>query len=78
MIRFKITGPIVKTETIATGRGVRIRGYLNKIYGQGNWRKRKGEAIVELEDETTHRVELHWYEAHCISKKDFNIKRYLD
>jgi hypothetical protein len=74
----KIIGPITETATIATGHGVRIRSYLNKIYGRGNWRKLKGEATIEFEDGTTRRAEIHWYEAHGIGKKDFKIKRYLE
>jgi hypothetical protein len=33
---------------------------------------------VRLANDRVRRVELHWYEAHGIGKKDFKIKHYLD
>ena len=47
---FEIVGEIRQVETIASGRGVRIRGILKKNYGKGRWRKRKGIAIVKFPD----------------------------
>ena len=38
----------------------------------------KGTAAVRLPNGARRVVELHWYEAHGIGKKDFKIKRYLD
>jgi len=38
----------------------------------------KGSATILLPNGALRRVELHWYEAHGIGKKDMNIKRYLD
>lgn len=46
-------------------------------YGVGRWRKLKGVALVRLRNGRVQRVELHWYEAHGIGKKDFKIKRYF-
>lgn len=43
-VNFDIVGHIEHTETIATGRGVRVRSFLQKVYGKGRWRKLKGEA----------------------------------
>jgi hypothetical protein len=43
-----------------------------------DWRKRKGVATVRLPHGNLTRVELHWYEAHGIGKRDFKIKGYLD
>jgi hypothetical protein len=38
----------------------------------------KGFATVRLPNGTQPRVELHWYEAHGIGKRDMKIKNYLD
>ncbi len=37
----------------------------------------KGEATVRLADGAIFDVELHWYEAHGIGKKEIKIKRYF-
>jgi len=75
--RFKILSEIRDTETIASGRGVYIRRYLERTYGRGRWRKMKGIATVELADGTICEAEIHWYEAHGIGRKDFKIKRII-
>lgn len=75
---FEIVGDIELVETIASGRGVRVRSRLHKIYGRGRWRKLKGEATVRLPSGKLRRVELHWYEAHGIGRRDLKIKKYLD
>ena len=75
---FDIIGEIEQAETIAAGRGVKVRSRLQKVYGKGRWRKRKGAATVRLANGKLRRVELHWYEAHGIGKRDFKIKAYLD
>jgi len=77
VIGFTIIGDISNIETIATGREIYIRNYLERTYGKGHWRKMKGVAIVRLVDETKCNAEIHWYEAHGIGRKDFKIKRYL-
>ena len=77
-MRFEIVGAIEQVETIATGTGVKIRTSLQKIYGRGRWRKRKGIATIRLPNGKLRRVELHWYEAHGVGKRDFKIKTYLD
>jgi len=51
---------------------------LQKIYGKGQWRKRKGIAQVKLNDGSIVLAELHWYEAAGIGKKEFKIKYYID
>ena len=38
----------------------------------------KGNATIKLWNGALRRVELHWYEAHGIGKRDVKIKRYLD
>ncbi len=36
---FDILGEIRSVDTIAVGRGVRIRRHLDRSYGKGHWRK---------------------------------------
>ena len=75
---FEILGEIDEIETFATGRGIRELARLNRIHGRGNWRKRKGICEVRLADGTETKVELHWYEANGIGRREFKIKRYVD
>lgn len=77
-MKFEVVGPIRGIEVIATGPGVRVRSYLRKAYGRGRWRKLKGFATVRLPNGGLREVELHWYEAHGIGKRDLKIKRYID
>ena len=77
-MKFEVVGTIEQVETIAAGPGVNVRLFLRKAYGRGRWRKRKGIATVRLSNGTLRLVELHWYEAHGIGKRDFKIKDYLD
>ena len=74
-IEFEIVGEIRAVETIATGRGIRILAKLNRLYGNGNWRKLKGVASVRLPDGTITDAEVHWFEAHGIGKRRVKIKR---
>ena len=74
----EIVGSITKVETIARGAGIREIARLQKVYGVGAWRKRKGLAIVGLSSGTSVRAEVHWYEAHGIGRKEFKIKRILE
>ena len=71
---FEILGPILRVETIATGRAIRQLRRLRRRYGQGRWRKRKGIATVRLRDGTVHTAELHWYEAHGVGLYEVKIK----
>jgi hypothetical protein len=77
-MQFEIIGNIEHQETFATGKGIRELSRLQKIYGKGKWRKRKGVAQVKLANGSIVLAELHWYEATGIGKKEFKIKRYLD
>jgi len=77
-VYFEIEGEITDIETFATGRSIRELDRLNKIYGKGRWRKRKGKAKVRLGNGDIRLAELHWYEATGIGKKEYKIKRYLD
>ena len=75
---FKIIGRIDFIETIAIGNRIRDIRRLRRMYGHGRWRKRKGVAIVSLPSGRIHHVELHWYEAQGIGRREFKIKTYLD
>ncbi len=77
-MEIEVVGLIENLEVIAEGPTVRIRAYLRKIYGPGRWRKMKGTAMVRLPNGYLRMVELHWYQAHGIGKRDLKIKRYLD
>lgn len=77
-MNFEIVGLIADTDVIAAGPGIRVRSYLRKAYGPGKCRKMKGNATIRLANGALRRVELHWYEAHGIGKRDVKIKRYLD
>ena len=74
-MRFR--APIKDIEVMATGSGIRVLSHLRKAYGRGRWRKLKGIATVRLPNGTLRKVELHWYEAHGIGKRDMKIKHYF-
>jgi len=74
---FKIIGRISHVERIASGKGIRERKRLRKLYGHGRWRKLKGTAVIELADGTICEAELHWDEAHGVGAREFKIKRIL-
>lgn len=76
-MKFEIVGKIEDIEIIAVGTNIRDLAYLRKVYGRGRWRKLKGKASVKLPNGQIRRVELHWYEAHGIGRKDIKIKYYL-
>jgi hypothetical protein len=75
---FRLLGEITQIEVIAKGPAVKSRNRLSEKYGKGNWRKLKGTANVQLPNGAQRLVEIHWYEAHGIGKKDLKIKRFLD
>lgn len=77
-MEFEVLGAITDIEVIAVGSGIRILPYLRRIYGLGRWRKLKGIATVRLANGALRKVELHWFEAHGIGKRDMKIKHYLD
>jgi len=76
-MKFEIVSKIENIETIAVGGNIHVLPYLQKTYGAGRWRKLKGIAYVRLPNDSIRQVELHWYEAHGIVRKDIKIKRYL-
>ena len=75
---FTIIGEITNRQVIASGQGIRDLDKLRASYGEGNWRKCKGEATIELANGRLRRAELHWYEAHGTGKRLMKRKRYLD
>ncbi|MCQ3936856.1 MAG: hypothetical protein DPW18_07385 [Chloroflexi bacterium] len=75
---FEIIGGVENIEIIAVGSSICALEYLQKTHGRGRWRKLKGIATVKLPNGQLRRVELHWYEAHGIGKRDMKIKHYLD
>ena len=77
-MNFEIIGEIREVETIAVDASIRDLARIEKVYGPGRWRKLKGIARVRLQSGRVRLVELHWYEAHGIGKKDMKRKRYLD
>jgi hypothetical protein len=72
----EIVGAILQVETIATHRGIRELKRLEKTYGKGRWRKRKGIARIRFADGSLHTAEVHFYEAHGIGRKEAKIKRF--
>jgi hypothetical protein len=77
-VKFDVVSQIEDIEIIAVGTSIRDLAYLQKVYGRGRWRKLKGKAYVKLPNGQMRWVELHWYEAHGIDRKDLKIKHYLD
>ena len=75
---FEILGKLVSTETIAQGAGIREKSRLVRSYGKGNWKKKKGVAIIRSDDGQRAKVELHWYEAHGIGKREFKVKSIIE
>lgn len=73
----KIIGSISAVEIIADGHGIRELVSLKERYGDGRWKKKKGIAIVQLEDGHIAKAELHWYEAHGIGKVKIKVKKWL-
>jgi hypothetical protein len=77
-VEFAIISEIVDIEIIALSGSIRDLRRLNKVHGDGRWRKLKGRGSVRLPSGRIRLAEIHWYEAHGIGKRDFKVKRYLD
>lgn len=71
---FEVVGKISQIETFATGSGIRELQRLQKLYGKGRWRKRKGIATIRLSAGDLYLAEIHWYEASGIGTKEIKIK----
>ena len=74
----EIIGEITVLETIALGHAIRDLPRLQKLYGKARWRKMKGRALMRLPSGRVRLVELHWYEAYGIGRRELKRKRYLD
>jgi len=77
-VRFEVVGEIERVETVAEGRGIRELQRLRDAFGGRNWKKKKGQATIQLANGVLRRVEVHWYEAHGVGRRKVKIKRYLD
>ena len=75
---FEILGELSGVETFAIGNSIRELPRLRKLYGKGRWRKRKGFAAVALPNGTIRKVEIHWYEASGIGKKECKIEHFVE
>jgi hypothetical protein len=73
--RFELLGSLKNIQTIASGRGVRVRDNLVERFGGRNWRKMKGEALVRDSRGNIYEAEIHWYEAHGVGRVDWKIKQ---
>jgi hypothetical protein len=71
---FEIVGGVQHEETIAAGPGIRALRRLQRLYGRGRWRKRKGVATVRLRDGSLRIAEVHWYESHGLGRYEMKIK----
>lgn len=78
MPHFEIVGEIENITVMAWSSGIRELAGLKTQYGDGNWRKCKGEAMIQLPGGRIRWAELHWYEAHGVGKRRMKRKRYLD
>ena len=77
-MNFDIIDEITNIQTIAKGTSIREINRLRKLYGFGKWKKMKGVAHIRLSSGQVKLAELHWYEAHGIGRREFNVKRLLD
>lgn len=76
-MKIEIIGEIANIETIAIGGNILDIMRLRKQFGQGRWKKLKGDVQVRLPTGVIRMAEIHWYEAHGIGKKKIKIKRFL-
>lgn len=77
-MHFTLLSAITEIETIAVNTGIREIERLRKTYGDARWRKCKGIATIMLDNGTSHRAEVHWYEASGIGRKELKLKYLLD
>lgn len=73
----QIVGEIGNIETIAIGNRIRDLRRLRRDYGDGRWRKLKGNAMVRLPDGTITKAEVHWYEMSNVGRKEIKVKRFV-
>ncbi len=76
---FDILSEITNVETMAVNRSIRALKQLNRKYGPGRWRKRKGIATIRYKKSSrVVKAEIHWYEAHGIGRDDWKVKQELE
>lgn len=75
-IHFELVGEISGIEAIAVGGQIRELGRLKTRYGEGRWRKMKGNVRIRLPSGRLRLAESHWYEAHGLGRKEPKRKRY--
>jgi hypothetical protein len=63
-MNFEIIGPILNFEKLSEGNSIREIDRLRKCYGNGNWKKMKGIARIQLLNGQVRLAELH-----CIGTK---------
>jgi len=73
-MEFELISEIMGIETFATGKRSKNLKLLQKKYGFGKWRKRKGTALIRLHDGSECLAELNWYEASGIGRKEIKVK----
>ena len=76
-MEFEIIGEITDATTIAAGASIRERLRLQRLYGKGRWRKRKGFAKIQVGG-VIRSAEIHWYESSGIGRRELKVKRFLD
>jgi hypothetical protein len=74
----EVISEITAIETIAVGSQIRELVTLQRRYGRGRWRKRKGVGVVRVEHNFLALAELHWYEAHGIGVRRLKVKKLLE
>jgi len=75
---FDYIGDLYNIETIAKGKGVKIRKYLNQKYGRGRSCKLKGRAIIQYYNGRVAEAEIHWFEANGIGHVEAKSIRYIE
>ena len=75
---FDLLSDITDQETIAVNRSIREVRDLNRRFGVGRWRKRKGIAMIQFKlSGRVVRAEVHWYEAQGVGSVRWKVKREL-
>ena len=77
-MQFTIIGEVRGVQTIAAGSGIRVLARLQRQYGLGRGRRRKGIATVQLPRGEIRSAGLRWYEATGIGRREYKIKRFLN
>ena len=75
---FDLPSDITDQETIAVNRSIREVRDLNRRFGVGRWRRRKGIAMIQFKlSGRVVRAEVHWYEAQGVGSVRWKVKREL-